>query len=133
MKLTLKIGAAVAAFAFAATPALAATGADVIKSINKDKDDTLEIAEVIHAGVVTFAAINPDGDTTLESGETKGRLTEKDWKKANKDGDDTLEADEYLQIVRARFKAADANKDGKLSAAELDSKAGQALVVLIVK
>jgi hypothetical protein len=133
MKLSLKAGAAIAAFVFAASPALAASGADALKALNKDNDDTLEIAEVIHAGVATFQAINPDGDTTLESGETKGRLTEKDWKRANTDGDETLEVDEYLKILRTRFKRADANKDGKLTAAELDSKAGQGVLVLILK
>ncbi len=133
MTMRLKTGAALAALLFAATPALAASGADVIKSINKDGDDTLEIAEVIDAGTKTFIAINPDGDTTLESGETKGRLSEKDWAAVNTDGDQTLEMDEWLKILRARFKRADANKDGKLTAAELDSKAGQGVIVMIMK
>lgn len=127
--------ASLAAFAFGAAPVLAQTsnGAAAIKSINKDNDDTLELAEVINAGVKTFEAINPDGDTTLESGETQGRLTAADWKKANTDGDETLEMDEWLKILRARFKAADKNKDGKLTAAELDSKPGQGVLVMIVK
>ncbi|WP_261405572.1 hypothetical protein [Chenggangzhangella methanolivorans] len=85
--------AALVAAAFVATPALAQTkmtGEEVIKTIDADNDGTLDIAEVIHAGSKLFAEINPDGDTTLESKETEGRLTKKDWKKANKDGDDTL-------------------------------------------
>jgi len=123
-----------AAVMFAAAPAAAATsGADALKSINKDSDDTLEIAEVIDAGVKTFQAINPDGDTTLESGETKGRITEKEWARFNADGDQTLEMDEWLKILRMHFKRADANKDGKLTAAELDSKAGQRVILMIMK
>lgn len=128
--------AAFLAASFVASPVLAQTqmsGADVIKKIDGDNDGTLDIAEVIHAASKVFAEINPDGDTTLESGETKGRLTDKDWKKANKDGDQTLEMDEWLSIVRARFKAANPDKDGTVDAKELDTKAGQALVVMIVK
>lgn len=134
MNYRVSVSAALLALAFSAAPAFAqATGADAIKSINKDSDDTLEIAEVIDAGAKVFAAINPDGDTTLESGETEGRLTKADWKKANTDGDETLEMDEWLKILRTRFKAADKNKDGKLTAAELDSKAGKGVLVMIVK
>ena len=128
------LGAALAAVAFAATSASAQTsGADVIKKLNKDSDQTLEMAEVIDAAVKVFEAINPDGDATLETDETKGRLTEKDWKKANKDGDETLEMDEWLSIVRQRFHKANPDKDGSLDAAELDSKAGQNLILMIVK
>jgi len=41
--------------------------------------------------------------------------------------------DEWLTIVRQRFNAADANKDGKLTVQELDSAPGQLLIKLIVK
>lgn len=128
--------AALFAAAFAASPALAQTkmtGAEVVKAIDGDNDGTLDMAEVIHAGSKVFAEINPDGDTTLESDETKGRLTAKDWKKANKDGDKTLEMDEWLSILRARFKKANPDNDGTLDAAELDTPAGQAVVLMIVK
>ena len=126
--------AAVAAVAFAASPVAAqVSGADVLKKLNKDNDQTLELAEVMDAGVKVFQAINPDGDTTLESGETKGRLTENDWKRFNKDGDQTLEMDEWLSILRARFEAANPDKDGSLDAKELDSKAGQLVVLMIMK
>ncbi|GLK77909.1 hypothetical protein GCM10008171_31630 [Methylopila jiangsuensis] len=125
-----------AALLFAVAPAMAQTipsGADVLKTYNKDGDDTLELAEVIHLSAKLYNEINPDGDSTLEPDETKGRLTASDWKKANKDGDKTLEVDEWLSIARKRFAAADKNKDGKLTAAELDSKAGRGVVVLIAK
>lgn len=129
--------AATTALVLSSAPAFAApttmSGADVLKTYNKDGDQTLEIPEVIHLATGVFSAINPDGDTTLESDETAGRLTAADWKRANKDGDKTLEMDEWLSIARKRFAAADANKDGKLTAAELDSKAGQSLILMIVK
>jgi hypothetical protein len=85
------------------------------------------------AAIKLFAQINPDNDLTLDRKETEGRLTDADWKAVNKDNDNTLQMDEWLAIVRQRFDAADANKDGKLAAQELDSAAGQSLVKLIVK
>lgn len=128
--------AALVAAAFAVTPAFAqqaASGADVLKKLNKDGDKTLELAEVIDAGVKLFEAINPDGDTTLEDDETKGRITEQDWKSANTDGDKTLEMDEWLSILRQRFKTANPDKDGSLDEAELNTKAGQLVVLMIMK
>lgn len=122
----LSLGAMVSASA-------ATSGKDALALLNKDGDDTLELVEVIDLGSKLFVAINPDGDTTLEKDETKGRLTDADWKAINKDGDKTLELDEFLAVVRARFNAADANKDGKLTAKELDAPAGQKLLLLLVK
>lgn len=101
--------------------------------LNKDGDSTFEVVEVIDWGTKLFSAINPDGDSTLEPDETEGRLTEADWSAVNKDGDQTLEMDEWLNIVRTRFMAADADKDGKLTEAELDSPAGQSLLLVVVK
>lgn len=136
MKTSVRLLATAAALLLAVAPAAAQTrmsGADILKEHNKDGDQTLEIPEVIHMATGVFSAINPDGDTTLEDDETKGRLSAADWKRANKDGDKTLEMDEWLSIARKRFAAADKNKDGKLTAAELDSKAGQSLALMIVK
>jgi hypothetical protein len=113
--------------------AWAATGAEVLKMLNRDSDQTLEIAEVIDAAIKVFGQINLDNDLTLDRKEAEGRLTDADWKAINKDNDNTLEMDEWLTIVRQRFNAADANKDGKLTAQELDSAPGQLLIKLIVK
>jgi hypothetical protein len=67
------------------------------------------------------------------SKERAGRLTEDEWKIVNKDEDQSLELDEWLTIVRQRFNAADSNKNGKLTAQELDRPAGQSLLKLIIK
>ena len=116
-----------------AGPACAASGAEVMKALNHDNDQTLEIPEVIDAATKLFSEINPDGDTTLERNETVGRLTESDWKAVNKDHDQTIEMDEWLSVARKRFMAADANKDGKISVSELDSPPGQSLIKMIMK
>ncbi|BBE73920.1 hypothetical protein [Oharaeibacter diazotrophicus] len=129
------VSAALAAAGLAAlcSPATAVTGKEALAQLNKDGDDTFEIVEVIDWGTQLFSAINPDGDTTLEPDETEGRLTEADWAAVNKDGDQTLEMDEWLSIVRSRFEAADADKDGKLTEAELDTPAGQSLLLVLIK
>lgn len=116
-----------------ATSAWAISGAEVLKQLNHDSDQTLEIPEVIDAATKLFYEINPDHDTTLERKATVGRLTEADWKAVNKDHDNTIKMDEWLTVARQRFNAADANKDGKLTAKELDSPAGQELIKMIVK
>jgi hypothetical protein len=67
-----------------AASAWAVTGADVLKQLNRDSDQTLEIPEVIDAAVKVFSAINPDNDLTLERKETEGRLADADWKAVNK-------------------------------------------------
>jgi hypothetical protein len=126
------------AMALMPASAWAATGAEVLKLLNRDSDQILEIAEVIGAAAKLFVQINPDNHypdnhLTLERKETEGRLTDDDWRAVNKDNDNTLELDEWLMIVRQRFNAADANKDGKLTAQELDSPPGQLLIKLIVK
>jgi len=81
--------------------AWAATGAEVLKMLNRDSDQTLEIAEVIDAATKLFAQINPDNDLTLERKETQGRLTDADWKAVNNDNDNTLEMDEWLTNLSA--------------------------------
>ena len=132
IRINLLVTAALAATLMAG-PAWAVSGVEVMKALNHDNDQTLEIPEVIDAATKLFSEINPDGDTTLERAETAGRLTESDWKAVNKDKDETLEMDEWLSVARKRFMAADANKDGKISVSELDSPAGQMLVKMIMK
>jgi hypothetical protein len=115
------------------SPASAMSGTEVLKKMNHDQDQTLEIPEVITAATATFNKINPDHDMTLEAAETKHILTAEEWKQFNVDGDSTLELDEWLAIARARFKAADTASTGKLTAAELDTPAGQSLIQMFVQ
>jgi hypothetical protein len=50
---------------------------------------------------------------------------------ADPDHDGTLTKDEYLGLAEKLFNAADADKDGALTAKDLKSKAGRALLRLI--
>jgi Ca2+-binding EF-hand superfamily protein len=60
------------------------------------------------------------------------RVDAKEFAAADPDNDGTLTKDEYFTIVEKRFKAADPNSDGTVSAAELRTKAGRALLRLLV-
>ena len=48
-------------------PACAVGGAEVMKALNHDNDQTLEIPEVIDAATKLFSEINPDGGDTIWS------------------------------------------------------------------
>jgi len=130
-----RLGALVLSVAVACvtvSPALAISGADALKRLNHDSDQTLELPEVLGASAKLFQELNKDNDLTLDKAETAGLVTDAEWKEYNKDHDGTLELDEWLNVVRARFRAADTKKDGKLTAQELNSPAGQALLKLVV-
>ena len=116
-----------------ATSAAAITGAEVLKLLNRDDDQTLELPEVIDAAVKLFAQIDLDDGLTLEPKETEGRLTDAERRAVDKDNDNAIEMGEWLDAVQQRFNEADANNDGKLTVQELDSPAGQLLIKLIIK
>jgi EF hand len=122
----------VAAVCVLVSPALAISGTDALKRLNHDSDQILELPEALDAAAKQFQELNKDNDLTLDKAETAGLVTDAEWKAHNKDHDGTLELDEWLNIVRARFRAADTKNDGKLTAQELDSPAGQALLKLVV-
>jgi hypothetical protein len=122
----------VAAVCVLASPALAISGADALKRLNHDTDQTLELPEALAAAAKQFQELNKDNDLTLEKAETVGLVTDPEWKAYNKDHDGALELDEWLNIVRARFHAADTKKDGKVTVQELDSPGGQTLLKLVV-
>ena len=117
----------------AAASAHAMTGADVLKAVNHDSDQTLEMPETIAAAAGVFDALSKDKGQTVTRADIANRIGEKDWATVNKDRDQTLELDEWLTVARDRFTAADANHDGKLDTRELDSPAGQSLVKMMVK
>jgi EF hand len=130
------LSSSILAVAFAclmAGPAFAISGADALKQLNHDSDQTLELPEALDASTKVFNALNKDNDLTLDKAEVAGIVTDAEWKRYNRDHDGTLELDEWLRIVRARFNAADIKKDGKLTAQELDGPAGQSLLKLLIK
>lgn len=113
-------------------PALAAGSAEKLKTWDPDNDGTLDLAEVKKAAEARFDSLEGDKDGTLDRKEIKPAKVDKaTFAKADPDKDGTLDKQEYLSIVEARFRAADPDNDGTVDVAELDSKAGKALVRML--
>jgi Ca2+-binding EF-hand superfamily protein len=115
---------------FAATPSFAA---GLPKGLDTDNDATIDLPEARKAAGALFDKLEKDHDGTLDTSELRRRLEKGEISAADPDKDGTLTKDEYLAAVEARFKAADPDNDGTLDAKELQSKAGHALLKLLLK
>ncbi len=123
---------AVTALIGAATPALAQTKkSSPVTRFDTDNDGTVDLAEAKKAAAALFDKLDTDKEGTLDVKELKGRLSRKDFAAGDPDKDKTLTKDEYLAIVEQRFKAADADHDGTVNAAEFRTPAGRALARLL--
>jgi len=96
-----------------------------------DNDGTVDLAEAKKAASDLFDKLDTDKDVTLDIKELKGRLSRKDFAATDPDKDKTLTKDEYLAVVEQRFKAADGDNDGTVSAAEFRTRSGRALLQLM--
>ena len=114
----------------AASPAFAASA---LKTLDPDKDGTVDLNEAKTAASAMFDRLEKDKDGTLDRKELHGRIPEADWAAADPDNDKTISKDEYLAYVEAVFKKADADNDGTLDAKELKTPAGRALLRLLMK
>ena len=79
-----------------------------------------------------FDRLDRDRDGTFDRRELRGRVDAKEFAAADPDKEGTLTKDEYFTIVEKRFKAVDPDNDGTVSAAKLRTKAGRALLRLLV-
>jgi Ca2+-binding EF-hand superfamily protein len=113
-----------------ASPAFAASA---LKTLDPDKDGTVDLNEAKTAAGALFDTLERDKDGTLDRKELHGRIPDADWAVADPDNDKTISKDEYLAYVEALFKKADADNDGTLDAKELKTAAGRALLRLLVK
>jgi hypothetical protein len=105
--------------------------ASTVTRIDTDHDGTVDLAEAKKSGPEVFDRLDTDKDGTLNMAELHGRLSRKDFAAADGDADKTLSKDEYLAVVEQRFKSADADGDGSVSAAEFATPAGRALARLL--
>jgi len=115
-------------------PAQAATqtAAEKMKAWDPDNDGTMDLAEANNAAGVMFDSLEGDNDGTLDRKEmAPTKVDKKTFNKADPDTDGTLTKGEYLTIVESRFRAADPDNDGTVSVAELKTKAGKALALLL--
>jgi Ca2+-binding EF-hand superfamily protein len=126
----LAISPPLAMLATSASPAFAASA---LKTLDPDKDGTVDLNEAKSAASALFDKLEKDKDGTLDRQELHGRIPDADWAVADPDNDKTISKDEYLAYVEAVFKKADADNDGTLDAKELKTPAGRALLRLLMK
>ena len=103
----------------------------LLKTLDPDKDDTVDLAEAKDAASKLFDKLDRDHDGTLDKRELRGRVNAKDFAAADPDNDGTLDKNEFLALVEKRFKAANPDNDGTIDAKELKSAAGRSLVLLL--
>jgi hypothetical protein len=129
-------GFGVATLMVAGVPCLSVAASDTttqkLKAWDTDNDGTLDLAEAKAAAAAKFASLDPDSDGTLDAKEAAAaHISAASFAKADTDKDGTIDKAEYLQLVTKRFNAADTDNDGTLTAAELNTKAGAALMALL--
>ena len=107
--------------------------ASPMTSLDTDNDGTLDLDEAKKAASALFDKLDKDHDGTLDRRELTGRVTAKEFAAADPDHDGTLTKEEYLTIVERRFRAANPDNDGTIDAKELNTKAGKALLRLLLR
>ena len=105
--------------------------ADPMQAFDVNKNGKLELAEVKSAAAARFDELNPDGDDALDEREAAPVLPGEAFRAADTDKNGTVNKAEYLAYVEGMFNAANPDKDGSLERAELDGKAGQALMKML--
>jgi Ca2+-binding EF-hand superfamily protein len=88
-----------------ATPSAAAP-ADILRTLDPDRDGTVDLNEAKAAASALFDRLDRDRDGTLDRRELRGRLSAKELAAADPDHDGTLTKAEYLAVVDKRFTAA---------------------------
>jgi Ca2+-binding EF-hand superfamily protein len=116
----------------ATPPASSAPADSTLLALDRDKDGTLDWPEVRSGASAKFDKLDSDHDGTLDVKELAAvHVDPAAFDRADKSHDGTLTKDEYLSLVHDAFNAADPDKDGTVSAAELQTQSGQALRLLI--
>jgi Ca2+-binding EF-hand superfamily protein len=126
----LAVSAPPAMLVTSASPAFAASA---LKTLDPDKDGTVDLNEAKTAASALFDKLEKDKDGTLDRKELHGRIPEAEWVVADPDNDKTISKDEYLAYIEALFKKADTDNDGTLDAKELKTPASHALLRLLIK
>jgi Ca2+-binding EF-hand superfamily protein len=118
-----------AMFVTSASPAFAASA---LRTLDPDKDGTIDLAEATTAAGALFDKLDVDHDGTVDRKELGDRISAADWKIADPDNDKTISKDEYLAFVEVAFKRANPDNDATIDAKELKTPEGRALLRLLM-
>ena len=121
-----------AAPAFAAAALAAPKRSRTMQVLDPNNNGTVDLEEARKAGAALFDRLDRNHNGVLNKRELGGRVTPQEFAVADPNKDGTLSKAEYLSVVEKRFKAADPDNDGTLDERELTSRAGRALLRLLL-
>lgn len=105
-----------------------------LKSFMKDygSNETLTLEQANKAADSHFAKLDTDHDGTVDKKELiPAGVSDNDFTLIDPDKDNLVQKSEYTNLVKQKFNAADTSHNNKLTEAELNSNAGQALMRLL--
>jgi Ca2+-binding EF-hand superfamily protein len=102
-----------------------------LSTYDTNKDGTLDLDEVKAAAAAAFDRLDKDKNGTIGRKETGLHMSGRELKEADTNNDGKLSKDEYVAWAEKLFNDADKNHDGKLTARELRTVPGHALLRLI--
>jgi Ca2+-binding EF-hand superfamily protein len=124
---------AVGATAGGLVPALAAPKRSrAMQLLDPDNDGTVDLDEAKKAASALFDRLDRNHNGVLNKRELGGRVTPQEFAAADPDKSGALSKAEYLTVVEKRFKAANPDNDGTVDEKELNSRAGRALLRLLL-
>jgi len=117
-----------------AAPAMAAPKRSrAMHALDPDNTGTLDLAEARKAGAALFDRIDRNHNGMLNRRELGGRVTPQEFAAADVNRRGSLSKAEYLSVVEKRFRAANPDNDATIDEKELGSRAGHALLRLLLQ
>lgn len=112
------------------------SAADFIKEVNTNNDQTISLKELDTFAMKKFGELNKTGDKTLSMDELNGRISKTDFDAANtgikkSSNHPSLSKAEFSAYADKLFKEANTKGTNSLSADELNTPAGQKLIMLL--
>lgn len=101
---------------------------DPMRALDISGDGSLDVAEAKSAAAARYNVLNPAMDEQLGRQVAAPSLFDGEFQQADADGNGVVNKAEYLAWVERRHGEADADKNGKLSPAELEGRASEPLL-----
>ena len=112
-------------------PAVPPEVSSFVEKWDRSGKGMLDIKAVLNAAIVKFGMLDQEHKGRLTAQQLSSVLTAEEFAQANPDGDKTMGAVEWFDLVQERFQAANPDNDGSLTADELVTSNGKALLKLL--